>query len=330
MPLPSDPETLKVSEDLLAQLQAIFGKHPGFRPGKSSRQLNMATSLTHNLAHARGVMTTGTFTPSAAAASLSTAPHFHHPSTPITVRFSSSTGIPAIPDTDPNANPRGVGLRFHLGDRVHTDVIAHSTPFFPAKTGQGFLDFLRAIAASPPGTPSPSPVEKLLGANPAALAFVTAEKPSPASFAKEAFYSVNAFRFIDAEGKGTYFRYRVVPDAGEEHVDAVALKEKTGDYLFDELPKRVAEGKISFTLKAQLAEDGDVVDDCTVHWPESRKMVALGKIELDKMVKESDKEQKHIIYDPLPRCEGVEPSADPLLETRAALYLISGRQRRAA
>jgi catalase len=45
---------------------------------------------------------------------------------------------------------------------------------------------------------------------------------------------------------------------------------------------------------------------------------------------ESLKEQKKIIFDPIPRVEGVEPSDDPLLEVRASVYLISGKQRRAA
>jgi catalase len=41
-------------------------------------------------------------------------------------------------------------------------------------------------------------------------------------------------------------------------------------------------------------------------------------------------EQKHLIFDPIPRLAGIEPSDDPLLELRAAIYLISGRRRRAA
>ncbi|WP_255406352.1 hypothetical protein [Mycobacterium sp. E796] len=40
--------------------------------------------------------------------------------------------------------------------------------------------------------------------------------------------------------------------------------------------------------------------------------------------------QRHIVFDPIPRLEGIEPSDDPLLELRAAVYLISGRERRAA
>ena len=36
------------------------------------------------------------------------------------------------------------------------------------------------------------------------------------------------------------------------------------------------------------------------------------------------------VFDPIPRLDGIEPSDDPLLELRAAVYLISRRRRRIA
>lgn len=275
-------------------------------------------------------MLNGTFTPSTKAKELSIAPHFHIPSTPVTVRFSNSTGIPQIPDTSPDANPRGLGIRFNLGEHVHTDIIGQSTPFFPTRTGAGFLEFLQALAVSPPGTPSPSPVEKFLGANPAALAFVQAPKPAPSSFAREAFYAVNALKFVNAEGRSTCFRYRIIPAAGEDHLDAVAVKAKGPDFLYDELQKRVTEAPVVFRVMAQLAEEGDEVNDATVHWPKDRQLVELGTMKIGTVLPDNEKEQKRIIYDPIPRVQGIEPSDDPLLEMRAALYLISGKERRAA
>lgn len=275
-------------------------------------------------------MLNGTFTPATKAKELSTAPHFHSPSTPVTVRFSNSTGIPQIPDTSPDANPRGLSIRFNLGEHVHTDIIAQSTPFFPTRTGAEFLGFLKALSASPPGTASPSPVEKFLGANPAALAFVQAPKPAPSSFAKEAFYAVNALKFVDAQGKGTYFRYHILPAAGEGHLDEVATKEKGPDFLYDELQRRVTEERVVFRVMAQLAEEGDEINDATVHWPESRPLVELGTVKIGTVLPDNAKEQKKIIYDPIPRVKGIEPSDDPLLEMRAAVYLISGKERRAA
>ena len=33
MPLPSDEQLIKLSEELVSTFQTVFGKHPGFRPG---------------------------------------------------------------------------------------------------------------------------------------------------------------------------------------------------------------------------------------------------------------------------------------------------------
>ena len=41
-------------------------------------------------------------------------------------------------------------------------------------------------------------------------------------------------------------------------------------------------------------------------------------------------EQQQIIFDPIPRADGIEASADPLFEPRANIYLMSGRRRREA
>ncbi|KAJ6621881.1 catalase related subgroup domain-containing protein [Mycena sp. CBHHK59/15] len=305
MPLPSDQKLITLSEEIIAQFDAIFGLHPGFRP-----------------AHARGIMLTGTFTPTSEAAALSSAPHFNQASTPITVRFSSSTGIPLVPDTDPNANPRGFGLRFNLGEHVHTDIVGHSAPAFPTRTGEEFLEFLRALAG---GT-----VADFLGSHPAAMAFVQTPKPFPASFACEGYFALHAFKFTNSEGVARFGRYTIIPDAGLEHLDNAAVNSKSESYLFDELPPRVAQGPITFNLLAQIANDGDVTDDVTVHWSKDRATVNLGKLTLTALVADNAHEQKKIIFDPIPRVQGIEPSDDPLFEFRAALYLISGRRRRAA
>jgi catalase len=313
MPLPSDEKLIALSQDLLGQFDTIFGLHPGFRP-----------------AHARGAMLTGTFTPSLDAASLTRAPHITRDSTPVTARFSNSTGLPLIPDNDPNANPRGLAIRFHLAERVHTDIISHSTDGFPTRTGQEFLEFLRAVASSDPSKPPPSPIEAFLGSHPKALAFVQTPKPSPSSFARESYFGVTALRFINRDGVSRYGRYRITPEAGAEHLDDARAKNKGPNYLFDELRERIASGPLGFQILVQVATDDDIVDDATVHWPEDRPLVNLGKIVLTKPVSDDAREQKRIIFDPIPRVDGIEPSDDPLLELRAAIYLLSGRRRRQA
>jgi catalase len=59
-------------------------------------------------------------------------------------------------------------------------------------------------------------------------------------------------------------------------------------------------------------------------------LIEFGRLQLTGVAANNAGEQQKIIFDPIPRVDGIEPSADPLLEVRAALYLISGRRRRQA
>jgi catalase len=304
LPLPSDDKIVQLANDLLKQFDTIFGLHPGFRP-----------------AHAKGITLNGTFTPSREAASLTRAPHATRDSTPVTVRFSDATGLPSIPDNAADANPHGMAIRFHLADRVHTDIIGHSIDGFPARTGQEFLEMLRAVASGDPSA--------FLASHPAALAFVQTPKPSPASFATEAYFGVIAYQFINQQGVARYGRYRIVPDAGVEHLDDAGAKSKDVNYLFDEIVNRVGASPIRFGIQVQVANPGDTVDDATIHWPADRPVIHLGSVAL--MAKAPDDEtHRRIIFDPIPRVDGIEPSGDPLLDLRAAIYLLSGRRRRQA
>ncbi len=244
--------------------------------------------------------------------------------------------MPEIPDNAGDANPRGFAVRFNLpeknGRRQHTDIITHSTPFFPVNTGEGFLELLGALGASaaPDAPKNPSPIEAFLGSHPAALAFVTAPKPAPVSFATEKYFGVNAYKLISADGKETFVRWRITPDAGESHLSEEEAKAKDPAYLHNDIQTRIIDGGVSFTFSAQIANEGDQTNDATVRWDEDRKIVKLGTIKLDSVAEDNDEKQRNIIYDPVPRIEGVEASEDPLLDVRATLYLISGRERRAA
>ncbi|MBV8550980.1 MAG: catalase family peroxidase [Acidobacteriaceae bacterium] len=313
MPLPSDEKIVALSEKLIQQFDTIFGLHPGFRP-----------------AHAKGLLLTGTFTPSSVASKLTRAPHITRESTPVTVRFSNSTGIPQIPDNDPNADPRGMAIRFNLAEHVHTDIVSHSTDGFPTRTGEEFLEFLQAVAESSSSKESPSPVESFLGHHPAALAFVQASKPMPASFATDTYFGVTAMRFINKEGVSRYGRYRIVPEAGVRHLSADEAKTKSADFLFEEIQQRTKSGPVRFRILVQLANERDIVNDATIHWPEDRETVELGTVTLTKVAPDNAREQQKIIFDPIPRVDGIEASDDPLLELRAAVYLLSGRRRRKA
>jgi catalase len=48
---------------------------------------------------------------------------------------------------------------------------------------------------------------------------------------------------------------------------------------------------------------------------------------IDAAVPDDVAAQRRIIFDPVPRVEGIDPSADPLFEPRANVYLMAGRRR---
>ncbi len=303
-----------LSRDLLQAFDDLFGLHPGFRP-----------------VHAKGILLSGVFTPSAAVGALTKAPHVSRPSIRVSARFSDFAGVPTVPDYDAEgASPRGIAIRFYLEEHVHTDIIAHSVDGFPTRTAEEFLQFLRAIHASSPGAPKPTPIESFLSSRPAALAFVQAPKPVPTSFAKESFYSVSAYKFTNSAGVSKFGRYRVIPQDGNLYLELSAAAKKGPNFLFEEIKDRIASGTVKMRVVVQVASDGDVVDDSTVHWPDQRPLLEFGTIELNDLVPEGDVAQRQIIFDPIPRVDGIEPSGDPLLDPRASLYLVSGHRRRAA
>jgi catalase len=307
------PSTL-IAELLDVLDQHAGGIHPGFRP-----------------VHARGVMCSGTFTPSPEAGKLTRAAHAVRPSTPVTVRFSLSAGVPTSADNDPQAaSPQGMAIRFHLADHVHTDIIAHSHNGFPVGTGEQFLEFFRAVVASGPGAPTPPPIVAFLTAHPAAKAFVEARKPIPTSYARQAYFAITAFKFTNSAGQSRFGRFRLRPEAGTEFLSAEQAAQKTADFLAAELSARLAGGPVQFRVLVQLAETGDPVTDSTAPWPESRPLLEFGTIILKERVDELAPERRKIIFDPLPRVDGIDSAGDALTAVRSDLYLLSGRRRRAA
>lgn len=306
-PAMADEADKPVTEQLVNTLTKLAnGPYPGYRAN-----------------HAKGIMATGSFTPAAEAKSVSVAPHLQSASTPVTVRFSNATGVPNIPDGSANASPHGIAIRFQLPGGSYTDIVSISVNAFPAATPEDFLGLLNAVAASGPNAAKPSPVEQFLGSHPAALKFVTTPKPAPVSFATQAFYGLNAFKFTNAKGETSYGRYRIMPLAGERALtDAEAAKAEP-DYLMRDLPARLAKGEVKYRISVQLAEAGDEVNDPTVVWPESRKQLELGILSLSKPVADSQTLEKTIMFNPLILPDGIAASDDPILLARPTAYAIS-------
>src|SRR5258708_23246440 len=184
--------------------------------------------------HAKGVMVEGTFTPRPSGASLSKARQFAK-SVPVLVRFSDTTGVPTLPDADPNASPHGIAIRFTLPDGSSTDIVSISANAFPVATPEDFLAFLQAAAQSGPDAPKPTPIEKFLSSHPAAAKYVSTPRPAPVSFGTLAFYGINAFKFTNAKGVSHYARYQIIPQAGANALNDTESRKDDPHYVMDQL-----------------------------------------------------------------------------------------------
>jgi catalase len=293
--------------ELVKDIHAIFGDHHA------------------RAVHTKGVIFEGSFEPTADAATLSKAAIFAGKVSAI-IRLSNTTGIPTIPDNDPNATPHGLAVKFTLADGSDMDLVTHSYNGFPVPNAVEFDKFLKAVVASGPTAAKPTPIEQYLGSHPAALAFVTQQKPPPESLATTAYFGVNAFTFTDAAGKATMVRYRMVPQAGEKYLSADAAKAKGPNYLMEEIAARVGQAPVAFDWLAQIAQDGDKLDDPSTPWPEDRKLVKLGTLTISKLAEDQDGQTKSLLFVPSNVPDGIAP-ADPMIDIRAGAYAVSFGER---
>lgn len=296
-------------------------------PAQAVQALHSAFGQHHARAvHAKGIVLEGRFVPSADGRRLSRAVLFGAEGVPVIVRFSDFTGLPEIPDTVGDASPRGLAIKFKLADGGETDIVSHSFNGFPVATADEFAQLMRAVGSSGPAAPKPTALDRFLEAHPIAKTFLTTQKAPPVSYATLSYFGVTTFAFVDAAGRRTAVRYRFVPQAGEQVLDAAALKTKGPNYLSEEIARRVAAASVAFDWYAQVSGPGDVVDDPSIAWPENRTLVKLGTITVDRLASEQAKLDKALLFLPGRLPAGIEP-ADPMIGVRNAAYPISFAER---
>ena len=305
--VPAYADEVPLTTQIVDAFNKVYGSHPGFRAN-----------------HAKGVVLEGHFKASPQAAKLSRAALFDGSTIPVTVRFSDGGGLPTVPDGSPLANPHGMAIKYHLKN-ADTDMVIVSFKFFPVGTGEDFRDLLLAVSESGPDAPKPTKLDQFVASHPS-VAAAGATVATPASFADENYFGIDAFVFVDKAGKKQAVRYQMVPE-NLVHLSADEAKKKSPDFLMDELPKRVAAKPVVFHLKAQLAEPGDQTKDPSQPWPDTRKVVDLGTLTIDKNVPDSLEAQKKLLFMPTALTDGIELSDDTLPVVRAGAYAVSFSRR---
>lgn len=290
-----------------AALVDAIGKAGGVHPG-------------HRAAHAKGTSLTGSFTPTAAARSLTRAPHFAGDPVRVTARFSNGGADPNGSDAA-IGDGRGLAVKFYLPDAGTTDIVALSLPVFFVRTPDEFLEFTLARAESF------EKVGAFVAAHPSTAAAVEHIAPvlvPPRSYATLAYNSIHAFRLLDASGGSRWIRWRWVPEAGVEWLPERERDDADRDFLQREILERAP---VRFTLVARLATDAEPTDDPTAMWPDDLETVEMGSLGLTGPETQRERDGDVMVMDPTRLTDGIELSEDPILRVRGPAYSVSVERR---
>jgi catalase len=147
------------------------------------------------------------------------------------------------------------------------------------------------------------------------------QHPPTTGFADSTFSGLNAFFFVNASGTRTPVRWSLTPLQQ-------ALPPSSGpDALFGPLVEQLRAGPLRWRLVLTVGTASDPTHDATLPWPTNRRTVDAGVLTLDSVATEAKGNARDINFDPLVLPPGIEPSDDPLLSARSAVYAASYRRR---
>jgi catalase len=292
---------------IIDTFEAASGPHPGFRRN-----------------HAKGVCLTGWFDSSGAAQRLSRALVFRPGRISVFGRISLAGGMPR--QADAPGSVRSLALNFVLPDGEAWRTAMVDLPVFPVRDPKAFYQQMVVSLPDPKtGKPNPVALKDFLAAHPETVAAgkIIKAQPMSSGFADATYNSLNAFRFISANGVSTPVRWSMVP------VDTVTPVAQGQDknYLFDALETRLHHGQAQWRLIVTIGQPGDPTNDASLPWPTNREHVDAGTLTVAALQAEGAGNCRDINFDPLVLPAGIVPSDDPLLSARSAAYSVSFTRR---
>jgi catalase len=262
------------------------------------------------------ICATGEFTGTPQASALSRSAMFTQAPVPVIARFS------AIRGNSDSRNSREMELEFQLPGRSIQHMAMLNTPLFGTADPATFGEMIVAAKPDPDtGMPDVRKLREFLAAHPGAFAqsnFVTATA-APSGYASSAFFSIHTFRFIDAEGRTRFVRWRFLPQDGE-----TTLSAEPGwtaqDALEERLIKRLASGPVRWDMIVYLGEPADTTDNPSIPWPRERRHLKVGTLTITQALPATAAVCARMNFDPLIAADGIAPADDPVLLFRSPAY----------
>lgn len=262
---------------------------------------------------------------------------------PVTVRFSTVGGESGSHDCA--RDPRGFSVKFRT-EEGNWDMVANNTPVFFLRDPAKFPHFIHTQKRDPSTHLTHADDSTMfwdyLSQNPESIhqvMILMGDRGIPDGYRFMHGYAGHTLKFINKNGDWVYTQVHMKSQQGTKFITQEDSAEKSPDYSQKDLYEAIEKGdypKWSVevqTMTAKEAEDlwekqGINVFDLTHVWPQKQfPLRKIGEFTLNENAINYFAEVEQVAFNPAHMLPGIEPSADPVLQSRLFSYPDTHRHR---
>ncbi|KAK8869468.1 hypothetical protein IAR55_000032 [Kwoniella newhampshirensis] len=262
---------------------------------------------------------------------------------PLTIRFSTvgrETG-----SSDLARDPRGFSVKFKTAEGTW-DFVANNTPAFFIRDPAKFPHFIHTQKRHPSthlsGDDDSTMFWDYLSQNPESIhqvMILMGDRGIPAGYRHMHGYYGHTLKIVNRKGEWMYAQFHLISDQGIKTFTADEAAAESNDYSQKDLYQAIEKGDFpSWTMKVQTMTEKEAeeawekkkinVFDLTHVWPHSEyPLREIGKVTLNENAKNYFAEVEQAAFNPAHMVPGIEPSADPVLQSRLFSYPDAHRHR---
>jgi catalase len=257
--------------------------------------------------------------------------------TPVFVRFSTVAGSRGSADTVRDV--RGFATKFYTSEG-NFDLVGNNIPVFFIQDGIKFPDFVHAVKPEPhneipQAASAHDSLWDFVALQPETMhmmMWVMSDRALPRSYRMMQGFGVHTFRFVSAQGQGTFVKFHWLPELGTHSLvwdETQKIAGKDPDFNRRDLYESIELGDYpTYELAVQLVPesdehkfDFDLLDATKIIPEEEVPLRRIGRMVLDRNPDNFFAETEQVAFHIANVVPGIDFTNDPLLQARLFSYL---------
>lgn len=257
--------------------------------------------------------------------------------TPVFTRFSTVAGFKG--STDLARDVRGFSVKFYT-EEGNYDLVGNNIPVFFIQDAMNFPDLVHAVKPEPdkemPQAASAHDTfwdfVSLMPESAHMIMWVMSDRAIPRSLRMMEGFGVHTFKFVNAEGKGTFVKFHWKPRLGVHSVawnEAQKISGFNSDFHRQDLWDAIEKGNFpQWDLAVQLVPEEDemkfsfdLLDPTKIIPEELVPLKIIGTMTLNRNPENFFAENEQSAFDPGRVVPGIDFTNDPLLQGRVFSYM---------